>query len=248
MENKWLLLSVISDSDLGRSIDTIRIKSKYIALWYIFDKYLPLIILTKLILTLYVMSWLLLQSNRYLYLSLSLYLYIYLLTLIYSACRAFVNPYITHTHTHTNSYIVNIYIVYVSTMYKIGSHTQLKNEEESQRISFALQLKPPSQNSIYLDRIPLNLFPVLALYIRTYIHIDIYIHMSVSVIHLLCHKKNETKMNMRKIIRKRKTKMHPQLTINILPYIQHHTDLYMQFIMRKSGKLLKLFERNLNSY
>lgn len=74
-------------------------------------------------------------------------------------------------------------------MYKIGSHTQLKNEEESQRISFALQLKPPSQNSIYLDRIPLNLFPVLALYIRTYIHIDIYIHMSVSVIHLLCHKK-----------------------------------------------------------
>lgn len=53
-------------------------------------------------------------------------------------------------------------------MYKIGSHTQLKNEEESQRISFALQLKPPSQNSIYLDRIPLNLFPVLAIY--TYVH------------------------------------------------------------------------------
>lgn len=73
--------------------------------------------------------------------------------------------------------------------------------------------------------------------------------MSVSVIHLLCHKKRkETKMKTRKIIRKRKTKMHPQLTINILPYIQHHTDLYMQFIMRKSGKLLKLFERNLNSY
>lgn len=181
MENKWLLLSVISDSDLGRSIDTIRIKSKYIALWYIFDKYLPLIILTKLILTLYVTSWLLLQSNRYLYLSLSLYLYIYLLTLIYSACRAFVNPYITHTHTHTNSYIVNIYIIYVSTMYKIGSHTQLKNEEESQRISFALQLKPPSQNSIYLDRIPLNLFPVLAIY--TYVHTYWHLHTYVC----LCH-------------------------------------------------------------
>lgn len=206
-----------------------------------------LLYLPKLILTLYVTSWLLLQSNRYLYLSLSLYLYIYLLTLIYSACRAFVNPYITHTHTHTNSYIVNIYIVYVSTMYKIGSHTQLKNEEESQRISFALQLKPPSQNSIYLDRIPLNLFPVLAIY--TYVHTYWHLHTYVC----LCHspfmpQKNETKMNMRKIIRKRKTKMHPQLTINILPYIQHHTDLYMQFIMRKSGKLLKLFERNLNSY
>lgn len=180
MENKWLLLSVISDSDLGRSIDTIRIKSKYIDLWYIFDKYLPLIILTKLIiLTLYVTSWLLLQSNRYLYLSLSLYLYIYLLTLIYSACRAFVNPYITHTHT--NSYIVNIYIVYVSTMYKIGSHTQLKNEEESQRISFALQLKPLSQNSIYLDRIPLNLFPVLAIY--TYVHTYWHLHTYVCFCH-----------------------------------------------------------------
>lgn len=85
------------------------------------------------------------------------------------------------------------------------------------------------------------------IYVRTYILTSTYICLSLSFT-FYATKKNETKMNMRKIIRKRKTKMHPQLTINILPYIQHHTDLYMQFIMRKSGKLLKLFERNLNSY
>lgn len=116
MENKWLLLSVISDSDLGRSYDTIRIKSKYIALWYIFDKYLPLIIFTKLILTLYVTSWLLLQSNLCICICICLcicififsHTYIYIHT--YSACRAFV----IHTlHSHVYSIYIHIYILFM---------------------------------------------------------------------------------------------------------------------------------------
>lgn len=233
MENKWLLLSVISDSDLGRSYDTIRIKSKYIALWYIFDKYLPLIILTKLILTLYVTSWLLLQSNRchlhqslYLYLYLSLYLYIYLLTHIHIHI-VHVEPLLSIPNTHT--YIVYIYIscLCIRNVQNWFSHT-IKNEEESQRISFALQLKIPSQN--YRSYSVESVSNVSYTYIRTYINIwHTHTYVAVSVIHLLCHHETQNE------IENHNKELHPQLTIKHLPYIQHHTDLYMQFIMRKLG-------------
>lgn len=204
MENKWLLLSVISDSDLGRSIDTIRIKSKYIALWYIFDKYLPLIILTKLILTLYVMSWLLLQSNRYLYLSLSLYLYIYLLTLIYSACRAFVIPYITHTHTHTHSYIVYIYIycLCIHNVQNWFSHT-IKKWRRIAANFICIAIKAPHSKFYILRSYSVeSVSSVSYIYVRTYILTSTYIYVC------LCHSpfmpQKETKMKTRKIIRKQK--------------------------------------------
>lgn len=248
MENKWLLLSVISDSDLGRSIDTIRIKSKYIALWYIFDKYLPLIILTKLILTLYVTSWLLLQSNRYLYLSLSLYLYIYLLTLIYSACRAFVNPYITHSHTHKLLYSKYIYCLCIHNVQNWFSHTIKKWRRIAANFICIAIKASQSKFDILRSYSVESVSSVSYIYVRTYILTSTYICLSLSFTFYATKKEKKRKWNAKNHKKKKKTKMHPQLTINILPYIQHHTDLYMQFIMRKSGKLLKLFERNLNSY
>lgn len=77
-------------------------------------------------------------------------------------------------------------------MYKIGSHTQLKNEEESQRISFALQLKPPSQN--YYDILRSysveSVSSVSYIYVRTYILTSTYICLSLSFT-FYATKKNE---------------------------------------------------------
>lgn len=147
------------------------------------------------------MSWLLLQSNRYLYLYLSLYLYIYLLTLIYSACRAFVNPYITHSHAHKLLYSKYIYCLCIHNVQNWFSHTIKKWRRIAANFICIAIKASQSKFDILRSYSVESVSSVSSIY--TYVHTYWHLHTYVC----LCHspfmpqkKKKET----RNIIRKTK--------------------------------------------